>query len=199
MCGYEGDGTLWLNAGTLPAHSGCCTSSTPPPTRRSSPSTRRTGSPRRAPRPDCARTRSRGARRHAAPLQRRHVRRRHRDERGQLGRARDLQRGRHAASRSPRRVPTTSSSPSGWVTLADPTPPGLSANGPTGVQSGARGADPVAGIRQREWLAGRRPTQSTAARAWRLRGQACSWLCGTRRRRERRDRPRARSPTGRIR
>ena len=23
ICGYEGVGTVWLNAGTLPAHSGC--------------------------------------------------------------------------------------------------------------------------------------------------------------------------------
>ena len=66
---------------------------------------------------------------------------------------------------------------SGWVTLSDPTAPGLAANGPTGLQTGLSAQvqwdafDPESGA----------PSVAYAidggARVG-LRGQACSWLCG---------------------
>jgi hypothetical protein len=66
---------------------------------------------------------------------------------------------------------------SGWVTLSDPTAPGLAANGPTGVQTGLSAVvqwevwDPESGA----------PSVAYAidggARIA-LRTQACSWLCG---------------------
>ena len=66
---------------------------------------------------------------------------------------------------------------SGWVTLSDPTAPGLAANGPTGIQTGLSAvlnwaaSDPESGAPSVAYsidgggLVG-------------LRGQACSWLCG---------------------
>ena len=67
---------------------------------------------------------------------------------------------------------------SGWVTISDPTPPALSASGPTGVQSGFSAelqwaaSDPESGAPAVTYAidGGARVT---------LRGQACSWLCGT--------------------
>ena len=86
---------------------------------------------------------------------------------------------------------------SGWVTLSDPTAPGLAANGPAGVQTGLSAV-----IQWEVWTprAARppSPTRSTAARRIGLRAQACSWLCGAGRERQRRDRPLARSPTDRM-
>ena len=66
----------------------------------------------------------------------------------------------------------------GWVTISDPTPPALSASGPTGVQSGFSAelqwaaSDPESGAPAVTYAidGGARVT---------LRGQACSWLCGT--------------------
>ena len=66
---------------------------------------------------------------------------------------------------------------SGWVTLADPSAPGLAANGPAGVQSGLSSViqwevwDPESGA----------PSVSYAIDGGTrigLRAQACSWLCG---------------------
>jgi len=67
---------------------------------------------------------------------------------------------------------------SGWVTVSDPTPPALSATGPTGVQAGSSAelqwaaSDPESGAPAVTYAidGGARVT---------LRGQACSWLCGT--------------------
>jgi hypothetical protein len=67
---------------------------------------------------------------------------------------------------------------SGWVTLSDPTAPGLAANGPTGIQTGLSAvlnwgaSDPESGA----------PSVAYAIDGGGrvgLRGQACSWLCGT--------------------
>ena len=97
ICGYEGVGTLWLNAGTLPAHSGCFYLFNAPAARADRRRQRlaRVREGERRDRALLVLVRGRG-RRHDPPLQRRLVRRRDRHERGQLGRAGDLQRGRHA-------------------------------------------------------------------------------------------------------
>ena len=67
---------------------------------------------------------------------------------------------------------------SGWVTLSDPTPPELAANGPTGIQTGLSAVlnwaanDPESGA----------PSVAYSIDGGGLvgiRGQACSWLCGT--------------------
>ena len=68
---------------------------------------------------------------------------------------------------------------SGWVTLADPTAPGSPASGPSGRADRPLGRAGLGGLRSRERRARRSPTRSTAARSSALRGQACSWLCGT--------------------
>ena len=67
---------------------------------------------------------------------------------------------------------------SGWVTLSDPTAPGLAANGPTGIQTGLSAvlnwaaSDPESGAPSVAYsIDGGGPVG--------LRGQACSWLCGT--------------------
>ena len=67
---------------------------------------------------------------------------------------------------------------SGWVTLSDPTAPGLAANGPTGIQTGLSAV--------LNWVASD-PESGAPSVAYSidggglvgLRGQACSWLCGT--------------------
>ena len=136
--------------------------------------------------------------RHAAPLRRRLVQRRDRHERRQLGRARALQRGRLADRASRPRAPTTRSYAGGWVTLSDPTPPEVWANGPTGVQSGLTAL--------LEWAASDSESGSPAVvlldRRRRARGAArAGVLVDLRhaRQRQRRPRPRRRSPTGRTR
>jgi hypothetical protein len=66
----------------------------------------------------------------------------------------------------------------GWVTISDPTPPEVWANGPTGVQTGLTAL--------LDWSASDSESGAPAvsysidggARVG-LRGQACSWLCGT--------------------
>jgi hypothetical protein len=66
---------------------------------------------------------------------------------------------------------------SGWVTLSDPTAPGLAANGPTGIQTGLSAQiqwevfDPESGAPSAAYAI------DGGARVG-LRGQACSWLCG---------------------
>ena len=95
ICGFEGVGTLWLNAGTLPAHSGCFYLFNAPAARADRRRQRRArlGQGERRDRALLVLVRGR-RRRHDPPLQRRLVHRRDRHERRQLGRARDLQRGR---------------------------------------------------------------------------------------------------------
>jgi hypothetical protein len=67
---------------------------------------------------------------------------------------------------------------SGWVTLSDPTAPGLAANGPSGIQTGLSAvlnwtaSDPESGA----------PSVAYSIDGGGLvgiRGQACSWLCGS--------------------
>ena len=79
--------------------------------------------------------------------------------------------------RSRRPAPTTSSFVERLVTLSDPTAPGLAAAGPPACRPA---------LRQLQWAACR-PRERGAAVAYAvdggarvaLRGQACSWLCGT--------------------
>ena len=168
------------------------------PPRRSSPSTRPRLQRRRAPRRRSAPTRSRPppgtrcAAAAAAPI----------DDAVAASGANWVELGIYnegaRRSRSPPRAPTTSSSSSGWVTLSDPSAPGLAANGPTGVQSGlsasarsGRSATPRAARR-------RSPTRSTAAPD---RAARPGVLLALRHRRERQRRrsTSARSPTGRTR
>ena len=132
VCGYEGTGTVFLNAGTLPAHSGCFYLFNAPGAGPDHGRQRdRSATPRRAPRRRSAPTpsrRSRATRCAAAPAGRTRTRSR-----------RAARTGSSSASTTRARTPIALATPrannvvfsSGWVTLADPTAPGLAANGPT--------------------------------------------------------------------
>ena len=166
------------------------TSSTRPRQRRSSPSTTTLSYVKAsAATALCAVLVRRAARRHAAPLQRRARSRTPSRRAAPTGSssASTTRAARRSRSRRPRANNVVFAG--GWVTLSDPTPPALSASGPTGVQSGLSAelqwaaSDPESGA----------PAVTYAidggARVA-LRGQACSWLCGTGDDRHCGDRPR---------
>ena len=178
ICGYEGVGTLWLNAGTLPAHAGCFYLFNAPGNaqiiavnvthgfaKASSASGLCTYSFAAVP-GDTLRHCSGGSFGDAIAT----------------SGANWVELGIYNEGGVPIGLTTARANNAvyagGWVTLSDPTPPAVWANGPTGVQSG------LAALL--EWSASDDESGAPAvsygidggARVA-LRGQACSWLCGT--------------------
>ncbi|HEY3614416.1 MAG TPA: hypothetical protein VGK92_11950, partial [Gaiellales bacterium] len=177
LCGYEGTGTLYLNAGTLPAHSGCfyvfdapaeaqiVAVSTTLGYAKASAATALCAYSFAAVAGDTMRRCSGGTTANAIAA----------------SGANWFEMGIYNEGDSPIALATSRANnvvfASGYVTLSDPTAPGLAANGPTGVQTGLSAViqwevwDPESGA----------PSVAYAidggARIG-LRGQACSWLCG---------------------
>jgi hypothetical protein len=178
LCGYEGIGTLWLNAGTLPAHSGCFTLFNAPGAAqivavnvahsyvKASVATALCTYSFAAQPGDTIRHCAGGSFADAIAT----------------SGANWVELGIYNEGVSAVAIATSRANnavyASGWVTLADPTAPAVWANGPTGLQSGATAL--------LEWSASDGESGSPAvsyaidggARVA-LRGQACSWLCGT--------------------
>ena len=178
VCGYEGDGTVFLNAGTLAAHSGCLYLFNAPGQAqilavnttfgyaKASSATGLCAYSFAAQPGDTLRRCSGGTYASAVAT----------------SGANWVELGLYNEGGTPVAISTPRANnvvfSSGWVTLADPTAPGLSAVGPTGVQSGLsaqiqwQASDPESGA----------PSVAYAIDGGTrvgLRGQACSWLCGT--------------------
>ncbi len=178
LCGFEGVGTLWLNAGTLPAHSGCFYLFNAPGNgqivavgvahgfAKASAATGLCSYSFAAAPGDTLRHCAGGS--FADTIA--------------AGGANWVELGLYNESGSPIALATARANnlvySSGWVTLADPTPPALWAAGPEGIQTGL-----AAGL---QWSA----SDAESGAPWvgysidggapvALRGQACSWLCGT--------------------
>lgn len=178
ICGYEGVGTLWLNAGTLPAHSGCFYLFNAPGNAQIV-AVNVTHGFAKASTASALCTYSFAA---VAGDTLRHC------SGGSFGDAiatsgaNWVELGIYNEGGVPITLTTARANNAvyagGWVTLSDPTPPPVWANGPTGVQSGLTAL--------LEWSASDGESGSPAvsygidggARVA-LRGQACSWLCGT--------------------
>ena len=177
QCGYEGTGTVYLNAGTLAAHSGCFSIFNAPADAqivavnttlgyvKASAATALCAYSFAAVAGDTMRHCDGGTTANAVAT----------------SGANWFEMGIYNEGGAPIAIATARANnivfASGWVTLSDPTAPGLAANGPTGVQTGVSATvqwevwDPESGA----------PSVAYAidggARIG-LQGQACSWLCG---------------------
>ena len=179
ICGYEGNSTIFLNAGTLPAHSGCFLLFNAPAAAQILAVNVHHGWTKASPATAlCAYSFAAQPGDTLRPLQRRHLRRRVRGERLELGRARDLQRERLAdrpvdRARQQHRLPQRRRDALG----SD----GARALGERPDRRPDRDSPRSSAGRPRTPRAARRrwATPSTAGRSQILRGQACSWLCGT--------------------
>ncbi len=178
ICGYEGVGTLWLNAGTLPAHSGCFYLFNAPAHAqivavnvshgfaKASAATGLCSYSFAAVAGDTIHHCSGGSFADAIATSGANW--------AELGIYNEGNTG--IAIATPRANNAVYAG--GWVTLSDPTPPELWANGPTGVQSGDAAL--------MAWSASDSESGSPAvsyavdggARVA-IRGQACSWICST--------------------
>jgi hypothetical protein len=178
ICGYEGIGTLWLNAGTLPAHNGCFYLFNAPAAAQIV-SVNITHSYVKASAATALCTYSFAA---VAGDTIRHCASGSFGDAIAASGAAWVELGIYNESASPISLATARANNAvyagGVVTLADPTPPGLAASGPSGVQTGLS-----AGL---QWSASD-PESGAPSVGYKidggamiaLRGQACSWLCGT--------------------
>jgi hypothetical protein len=177
LCGYEGTGTVFLNAGTLPAHSGCFYLFNAPAAAqimavnttlgytKASTATALCAYSFAAVAGDTLRRCEAGTTANAVAT----------------SGANWFEMGIYNEGVSTIALTTARANnvvfASGWVTLADPSAPGLAANGPSGVQTGL-----TAGI---QWEAFD-PESGAPSIAYAidggariaLRAQSCSWLCG---------------------
>ena len=199
VCGYEGTGTVFLNAGTLAAHSGCLYLFNAPAAAqilavnvtlgyaKASAATALCAYSFAAQPGDTLRRCSGGTYTNAVAT----------------SGANWVELGLYNEGATPIALATSRANnvvfTSGWVTLCDPDRPGARRHRP---DRACRPASPRS-------CSGRRPTPRAARpsvtycdrrrRARGMRGQACSWLCGTGDERQLRRSTWARSPTGRIR
>jgi hypothetical protein len=177
LCGYEGIGTVFLNAGVLPAHSGCFYVFNAPAAAqimavnttldyvKASAATALCAYSVAAVAGDTLRRCSAGTTANAVAA----------------SGASWFEMGIYNEGDSAIALATTRANnvvfASGWVTLADPSAPGLAANGPSGVQTGLTAQiqweafDPESGAPSIAYAI------DGGARIL-LRGQSCSWLCG---------------------
>ena len=177
LCGYEGSGTVFLNAGTLPAHSGCFyLFNAPASAQIMSVNTTLGYTKASAATALCAYSFAAVAgdtlRRCAAGTTANAV---------ATSGANWFEMGIYDEGDSAIALATPRANnvvfASGWVTLSDPTAPGLAANGPTGVQTGLS-----ATVQWEVWD----PESGAPSVAYAIDGgariglhaQACSWLCG---------------------
>jgi hypothetical protein len=178
ICGYEGNSTIFLNAGTLPAHSGCFLLFNAPASAqilsvnvnlgwtKASTATALCAYSFAAQPGDTLRRCGGGTFDNAIAT----------------SGANWVELGLYNEGASPVVLTTARANNvvylSGGVTLSDPTTPGLSASGPTGVQSGLS-ADLQWSASDAESGAPSVGYAVDGGGVQVLRGQACSWLCGT--------------------
>ena len=179
ICGYEGNSTIFLNAGTLPAHSGCFLLFNAPAAAQILAVNVHHGWTKASPATAlCAYS---FAAQPGDTL--------HRCSGGIVSTTRSrraasswIELGIYNESASPIVLSTARANNivylNGGVTLSDPTAPGLTASGPTGVQNGLSAqlawsaSDAESGAPSVGYTVDGGPVQV-------VRGQACSWLCGT--------------------
>ncbi len=164
ICGYEGNSTIFLNAGTLPAHSGCFLIFNAPAAAGVVAVNVRHGWTKASPATAlCAYSHS------AQPggTMRRCAGGTYDDAFAASG-SNWVQIGLYNESGSPISLTTARANNivylNGGVTLSDPTPPIVAATAPTGVQNGGSAPLTWCGVRRRERGVRRPATRSTAAR-----------------------------------
>ncbi|MDX6631640.1 MAG: hypothetical protein QOH00_3886 [Gaiellales bacterium] len=177
VCGYEGTGTVFLNAGTLPAHSGCLYLFNAPAAAqilavnvslayaKASTASALCAYSFAAVPGDTLRRCTGGSYANAVAT----------------SGANWVELGLYNEGGAPIALATSRANnvifSSGWVTLSDPTAPGLAANGPAGVQTGLSAQiqwevfDPESGAPSVAYAIDGGPRVA-------LHAQACSWLCG---------------------